>query len=292
MKKFDAYSFLRDYNLPISTHGKNVGRNFIGTSCPFCGDDSDHMGFHITQARNPHCFRCGSHSLWDTIKALTGTNPKEIMEKYSSVSYIQEEVEVKTRASKIVVPGNKEFKPAHKRYLSKRKFDPDYLIQKYDLRVTGTLDKYSNRIIFPVYYNKRIVSYQGRTYTDSIPKYLTCHPDDEIVFHKDIFFNWDNAKNDTVLVVEGVFDAVRIGDNAIASFGTSITMNQINLLKKFNKVFFLYDPEELAQKKALMALTLLSSYGILCERISIGDTDPGDLSDDDAIYLKKELGIL
>lgn len=292
MRKFDAYSFLKDYNLPIYLHSKNVGKNFIGTTCPFCDDQEDHLGFHKTEARNPHCWKCGSHSLRDTIRALTGTNPIIVLDKYSTVSYIQEEQEVRVRATSITVPGTKDFKPAHKKYLEKRKFDPDYLINKYDLRVTGTMDTYRNRIIIPIYYKKQIVSYQGRSYANEMPKYLTCSPENEIVFHKDIFFNMDNVKKRTVLVVEGVFDAIRLGENTIASFGTTITLSQINLLRNFDKIFFLYDPEEKAQESAKRALTILSSYGKMCERLMIDGVDPGDMSDEDALHLKKEIGIL
>jgi len=292
VKKFDAYSFLRDFNLPIYMHSKNTGKNFIGTTCPFCDDHEDHLGFHKTQARNPHCWKCGSHSLPDTIRALTGQNPKHILDVYSTVSYIEQEIEGIQRATTIVVPGTKEFKPAHLKYLQDRKFDPQYIIDRYDLRVTGTMDDYRNRIIIPIYYNKMIVSYQGRTYVGDERKYLTCRPENEIVFHKDIFYNMDNAKSDSVVVVEGVFDVIRLGDNSIASFGTSITQKQINVLTKFKRIFFLYDPEPKAQESATRALTILSSYGKMCERIMVDGVDPGDMSDDDALYLKKELGIL
>lgn len=295
MKSFDAIRFLQDYNLPIYLHSRNVGRNYVGTTCPFCDDTEDHLGFHKEEYRNPTCWKCGKHTLYDTIKRLTGENPNDIISLYSSVSFIQQEEE-RVYAQKLTIPGTKLFRQKHKDYLAGRRFDPDYLINKYDLYVTGINEPYpsmiSQRIIVPIYYNKVPVSYQGRTMIDSSPKYRTCNPEDEVVFHKDIFFNLDNVKGDSVLVVEGVFDVFRLGDNTIASFGTELREKQLLLLKRFKKVFFLFDPEDNAQKKATLALTTLSSYGILCEKLQIDGSDPGDMSDDDAIYLKKELRLL
>jgi len=293
---FDAVRFLQDYNLPIFIGTRNVGRNYVGTTCPFCDDTEDHFGFPLTEGRQPYCWKCGKHNLWESVKTLTGMHPGPILEEYGVVLtdmgvYTPE----RGKATKIEIPGG-ELKKAHKTYLDARGFDPSYLLHKYDLRATNTVTWPQNRIIVPIRYNGRYVSYQGRVYypvDKNVPRYLTCPPEKEVVFHKHIFFGLDDVTGDTAIVVEGLFDQFRMGRNSIASFGTSLTTEQVNLLaQRFNRVFFLFDPEEQAQKKALMALRSLSAMGVEVERVNLGTGDPGDLSEDDALYLKKELGVL
>ena len=293
--KFDTTRFLTDYNIQFWTSGENVSRNRVGVTCPFCDDTYNHLGLHITGARKPTCWKCGSHSLYDYINAVTGENPKEILQRYldiHAIDLVQFEPE-KQYATVCIPPGSKNFRNVHRKYLSDRGFDPDWLIHKYDLTVTSPMDEYPYRIIFPIKYRKKTVSYQGRSFTGAIPKYLTCKPENEVMFHKDIFFNIDNAKNDSVIITEGVFDAVRLGDNAIASFGTSITPSQLNLIKsRYKRVFMLYDGEDEAQKKAKKACLTLSAFGIEVENIKLHDGDPGELSEDDALHLLNELHLL
>ena len=292
MRKFDAVRFAQDYNIEYTERGKSVSRNFIGIKCPFCSDSGHHLGLHKTNGYST-CWFCGFHSLYDTIRVLTGEKPYDIFEKYGVLLYSEEFKRVSNNVVKVEVPGRKEFTKIHHDYLTGRGYDASYVLNKYDVRATYANDKWPFRLIFPIKLNGQIVSYQGRTIVDAKPKYLTCPPEKEKLFHKDTFFNIDNAKGDSVLVVEGVFDAVRFGDNTIAGFGTSITESQINLLKRYRRVFFLFDPEDEAQEKATKALTTLSSCGTVTERIMLDKgKDPGDISDVEAAYIKGELNLL
>ena len=66
------------------------------------------------------------------------------------------------RASKCVPPGSKDLKPMHIKYLKSRGLDPEQLQSIYDIRGTGVAGKYKFRVIAPIYYRGRVVSYQGR----------------------------------------------------------------------------------------------------------------------------------
>jgi hypothetical protein len=293
--KFDTVRFLTDYNIPYWGQGENVSRGHVGVTCPFCEDTYNHLGLSLTGKKVPNCWKCGRHSWFKYIRTVTGEDPKAVIEKYSDVySVIEEDYKPVVHAVKCVPPGTKDFKPGHLKYLESRGFDPEYLILKYDLTVTGATDRYYPfRIIFPIKYNGRVVSYQGRSYTGAEPKYKTCFPEQEVMFHKDIFFNLDNSKGDTVIIVEGVFDAIRLGDNAIASFGTAILPAQLNLVaSRYSRAFVLYDTEYEAQKKARAAAYTLNSGGIKTELIKLDSGDPGEMSSDDALYLKRDLGVL
>jgi DNA primase len=63
-----------------------------------------------------------------------------------------------------------------------------------------------------------------------------------------------------VVVVEGYFDAVRIGPGAVPTMGVSFTKAQINLLSKIPVRVVLYDNESVAQRRASELADLLAPY--------------------------------
>jgi DNA primase len=106
----------------------------------------------------------------------------------------------------------------------------------------------------------------------------------ESFFHKFSFYNIDKAIEKRVLLVEGVFDLFKLVQasknfNVIASFGTSVRDEQLQLLRKrYKEVIILFDPEEKAQSHAMKIKSYLESYGVKCTNIKLkGNGDPGDL---------------
>ena len=291
--KFDTIRFAIDFNLDWSIDDKDVSDNYVGFPCPFCGKGGYHFGIHKVFG-SCSCWVCGQHSLYEAIELLTGIPPKEIIDNYSNILYsnyqdAQKEVQ---RASKCIVPG-KPIQAIHREYLEGRQFDPDYLVYKY--KITGTvLERPSFRVVFPITVNNRVVSWQGRTIGNDKRKYIFPKPEEEVIPNSQILFNLDNCYKDTVLVVEGVFDTLRFGDNCVATFGSGVTEAQLYILmNNFKKVFFLFDNDEEAQKKAKKYLTILNNCGIITENLCLeGEGDPGDLKEDDAIAIKKEINLI
>jgi len=178
----------------------------------------------------------------------------------------------------------------HKTYLAQRNHDPDYLAQKYQLMGTLPAGPYALRIMAPIFYQGQWVSYQGRDITGKTPlKYKACKKELEIIHHKNILYNLDNCKRKEIIVVEGLFDVWRLGDDTCATFGTSVSKKQINVLSKFKRVFIMFDSEQLAQKKAKELADQLSLLGVESINISLSEGDPGDMATDDANKLKSEL---
>jgi hypothetical protein len=59
-------------------------------------------------------------------------------------------------------------------------------------------------------------------------------------------FNIDKASSfDTVVICEGVFSALKTGEDAVATFGNKISQSQINLLKEYGvrEVVLCFDPD-------------------------------------------------
>jgi len=193
-------------------------------------------------------------------------------------------------ATEIDLPGA-ELQSIHKKYLRRRKFSPDFLEKTYGLRGTGVTGDWKFRIIIPFYFRGQLVSYQGRDITGRQElRYKTLAVEKSIVDPKHLLYNIDNCREETICVVEGAFDAMRLGPSFAATFGTSMTEFQIKLLAAYRKVIFLFDPEPEAQAKADQAATKLSSFGCKVEKIDLEiDRDPAELTDEEALELRREL---
>lgn len=128
-------------------------------------------------------------------------------------------------------------------------FDPQMLEEQYDVCYCfDAADEYpmmNNRLVIPVYYNKVAVGWQGRAIDDtSGPKYFTLpgFPKSQVLF------NFDRAEHKPVVVVtEGVFDAIRVGDCGVCIFGHMIAHHQTQLLThiwKRGALVMLLDPDD------------------------------------------------
>lgn len=240
---FNILDFLNDYNIPIP-EGKNssVGRINIQCPFPFCDDTSDHLGYN-KEKEYFNCWKCGYHSLYDTIKELVpNENPYNIIKKYNTLYQVEEKIKKKINNTNIKLPGSK-LEYCHKKYLRSRGLDPDFIENKYKLKGTLYSSEYPYRIIIPVYYNNRLVTYQTRGIKENT-RYINCNPELEIIPIKDCLYNLDNCKSNYVVVTEGCFKVFKLGDNSCGTFGKNITNKQIQLLLKYKKIFIYFDNDE------------------------------------------------
>ncbi len=285
----DIKTLLTDYNITYWDSGKNVTPGWINITCPFCDDKSNHGGFN-PKNEYYNCWHCGWKPLSKIIATILNVNEfeaKTILDKYKTSG-----IKVKNRSikpSSISIPGD-ELQLQHVRYLIKRGFEPLPLVKKYHL--TGTLydsRDYGYRIIIPIYYKNQIVSYQSRTIVDNVEqKYKACAKEKEIIEHKKILYNLDNCNKEKVIVVEGVLDCWKLGNNCCSTFGVDYTRDQLLMLCQFDELFICFDPDAAGQAAALKLSCELSILNKKVEIIKL-ETDPGDLSLDDGLYLKKEL---
>ena len=88
-----------------------------------------------------------------------------------------------------------------------------------------------------------------------------------------------------------------MGDDTICSLGTSVTREQELFLKNhFKKVFIAFDNEPAAQEKARHLGMNLNSAGMEVEVVNICEdfnkNDPGELTENEVMQIKKELEFL
>jgi len=269
---FNILKFLNDYNISYSDSGKNCSEGWVNIQCPICRDNSNHLGFD-SKTGGFNCWK-GNHTLKEIISSLSNANIQQttkIISKYMSGPEILASSPLPNRSNKELTTSKCSLPPfsgpltnLHKDYLKKRNFDPDLLEKRYNLKGTNHLGDWKFRIIIPIDHNNIMVSYIGRDVTSkSNLRYKACPIEKTVIPHKKTLYGIDEVKNDTVIIVEGIFDCWRLNQNnpgmAIALFGTQFTDDQILLIiNNFKKISILFDSKEKDKNAPIQANKLAS----------------------------------
>jgi hypothetical protein len=170
-----------------------------------------------------------------------------------------------------------------------RGFDPEFIGKFYNVHfcTESTSFVYRNRLIIPIYHNKKMVGWQARAAYDTdwklshLPKYITAPGTPR----RQILYNLGNAAQyRTGVVVEGVTDVWRYGPMAVCTLGAAFTAAQqalfCNTFKDGSGVL-LYDPD-MRQKQAKKHAAIVTSCQTklkngFCAVYLPEGTDPGSL---------------
>jgi DNA primase len=136
----------------------------------------------------------------------------------------------------------------------------------------GFYDKFRSRLMIPIYDERgHLVAYGGRIIGAGQPKYI--NSSDTPLFSKSHLLYGLNRAKETMaktgrgVLVEGFMDVIachRAGvTNAVASLGTSLTEDQVKILKRWcTEVVILYDRDGAGQKAAEKATEMLMLAGV------------------------------
>lgn len=301
---FNAIDFCDDYNIEYASSGKHFRQGWTNIQCPFCGGSTGyHLGINTSNGY-ANCYKCGGYNMFKVISTILKTSTyetKQILKKYSGGSrIISSKKETRNIPSELVFPSDiKPITQAARDYLIDRNFNPDQIASTWGILSTPHWGFYRNRILAPIYQHDKLVSFQTRDITGTQPqKYLACFQNDELIPHQQCVYGFDLALGrKTCIVVEGITDVWRLGPGAIGTFGIGFTRHQARLIAdNFERVHILYDSEIQAQEKAEELGFLISSgFKNPVEVINLSFTaegkDPGDLSQDDADEIMKEIGL-
>ena len=296
---FNLIKLCQDHGLPYWTEGKNVTTGWVNTRCPFCGDRSNHLG--MSPNSKFVCWRCGAHPFPRVIARLLQMDEASvypILKRYGGEHRPPDlkEAPVRIGTRKFQYPsGTGPMTPQQKAYLARRNFDPEKLEAEWGLQGTGPVSAldhidFRHRIIIPITWEGRVVSFQARDFTNkSTLRYVTCPKERELVHHKNILYGNPDKWGDTIIIVEGVTDVWRLGGRSCATFGISYKMEQVReISNRFKRVFILFDDEPQAQAQARKLSAELEFRKVDTEIIQITG-DPGGMKDDDAQHLLKNL---
>lgn len=156
------------------------------------------------------------------------------------------------------------------------------------LRDEKPVDNYRGRIIFPVHNQSgKIAGFGARIIgkNDKAPKYINT-PENEIYIKSRILYGSYLArqaidKNDECLLVEGYTDVISLHqagiENVVASGGTSLTPDQLRLIKKYtNNLTIIYDGDAAGVKAAMRGLDLALEESLNVQLVLIPDKEDPD----------------
>lgn len=149
-------------------------------------------------------------------------------------------------------------------------------------------DRFRGRVMFPIFsISGRVLGFSGRVLSKEkqAAKYVNS-PDSEIYNKSNILYGLYQAKNAIVrankcYLVEGNVDVVSMHQsgvcNTVASCGTSLTTEQIRLIKRYTpNVTVLYDGDSAGIKAALRAVNLLFEEGLHVRVVLFPDGEDPD----------------
>lgn len=149
-------------------------------------------------------------------------------------------------------------------------------------------DNYRGRVIFPIHnHSGKVLGFGARVLknNDKAPKYINT-PENEIYVKSKILYGSYFArqaidKAEECLLVEGYTDVISLHqagiENAVASGGTSLTTDQLRLIKKYsNNLTIVYDGDAAGVKAALRGLDMALEEGLNVKLVLIPDKEDPD----------------
>ncbi|CAL1517055.1 DNA primase [Chitinophaga sp. MM2321] len=149
-------------------------------------------------------------------------------------------------------------------------------------------DNYRGRVIFPIHNQSgKILGFGARILvkSDRAPKYINS-PENEIyvksrVLYGTYFARHSIDKLNECLLVEGYTDVVSLHqagvENVVASSGTSLTQDQLRLIKKYtNNLTILYDGDSAGVKAALRGLDMAIEESLNVKLVLLPDKEDPD----------------
>ncbi len=240
---------------------RETTRGEVRICCLQCDDDKFHL--YVNPGKGVfHCFKCGwsggIRKLFAELRQIYHTM-LEFPEREEEVEeYAEKSATIGRTIACSLPPGyfplteegpNRELAL---RYLEKRGIDLA-TIRRYEIGYCN-MGSFGGRIIFPIHYRGKVVSYLGRDIFGRVPKVLTpmiseADPPSRYLylFDQAIFFP-------RLVLTEGVFDCLTLQvldphTCAVATFGKNLTTAQVDLIlsERFSEVIFAWDGDALKE---------------------------------------------
>jgi len=276
------YNFL---NKILEDTGHKLSTDEIIYYCPFCHHHKRKLQINV-ESQNWRCWVCNvkGQKLIQLVKKLHlpkvhENELKSLLPKSTGIfksDVNKKDIEIQEISLPI------EFKPLYKKYSSiEYKHAMIYLenrninlhdILRYNLGFCET-GEYKNRIIIPSYdENNNLNYFVSRTFMDDYKKYMMPKiSKDLIMFENQI--NW----NEPIVLVEGVFDAIAIKNNAIPLLGKTMSKKLLKKIidKKVKKIYVALDND--AMIDAIKISEYFFNNGISVYIMLLDDKDPSIL---------------
>jgi hypothetical protein len=299
-------------NFPDPTDMKKTQERIIDSgeyycvNCPFCNDTRHRLYVNyrwntydadgrVYGRKLIHCFNeeCDMYHFQDQLQAYIARRPK-MSRSLKDVDIYREPMWKDVGLPGLCVPLD-QLPPESQAltYLRGRNFDPAELSKIWNVHYCLSCDEdeygfvpgtkalsrmVRGRIIFPIHWNDMTVGWQARAVGDAHVKYYTMPG-----LHRNyMLYNGDRArKYDFGVVVEGVLDAIRVGPQAVALFGNTMSGRQRELILSYwgsGGMCIMLDPDAVKQTERISKMIDPRSFrwGSFVMPLPPGK-DPGDM---------------
>ncbi|MPT30805.1 MAG: DNA primase [Chryseobacterium sp.] len=150
------------------------------------------------------------------------------------------------------------------------------------------IDRFRDRVVFPIHsFSGRVLGFGARILKNNVKtaKYLNS-PETEIYHKSNVLYGLNQSKQsisrkNLCLLVEGYMDVVSLHqsgiENVVASSGTSLTTEQIKLIKRLTEnVTILFDGDNAGIKASFRSIDMLLSEGMNIRVLLFPDGDDPD----------------
>jgi DNA primase len=282
MYETEKTSILKD----ILGHSKRTGHEIL-FKCPFC--DHPKLKLSINLDKNKwKCWICNSSgkTISYLVKRLGSSSDIQKWKQHDEsidISNYDDTIEylfapVSDTKSNITVTLPNEYRNLYttntllsrkvKNYLKNRGIS-DEIIFRYSIGYCNS-GKYENRLVIPSFdKDGNINFFISRTYVSSFIKYINADAKKNRIIFNELFLDF----NKPITIVEGVFDAIKAGDNSVPLLGSTLN-DKSYLFEKIcannTKVYISLDAKD-AKQKEIDIISLLLKYGIDVDVIKINN---------------------
>lgn len=262
---------------------KHIRRGWLQMECPLCGSGRLWLGYNLGRDYF-YCYSHGYASKWSLFRAwFPNERYAPLLKSIDQTIYLEESPVISGDYLPPTPTMPLEKCAYHSDYLRSRGLNPGELSKKWGV---AALDyraewRYRNRIFFPVTNERgRGVSWLTRTIDPNCTcRYLTAPKDRESVQIKSLLYGEQFLNHfEPVIVCEGVFDALRIGRNAVATLGKKITPPQFDRIAKYQRRIICFDSEPETQEQARALAVRLQAFPGLTDNVCLDAPDPGSAS--------------
>jgi len=169
-------------------------------------------------------------------------------------------------------------------------------LSKEDLLASGLFSqgqsdiycRFQQRLIFPIVdHQSRVVGFGGRLLDSNSQAAKYVNSEESLLFNKRkllyglVYAKMAIKQKKYILLVEGYMDVIMCSqfgfDNVVACMGTSLTVDQINLIKRFtDRVVIMFDNDNAGQVATKRSIELLLEEEMRVDVVTLEHYDPAD----------------
>ncbi len=140
-------------------------------------------------------------------------------------------------------------------------------------QATKIYDRFAGRVMFPIYnITGRVIGFGGRALKKEVKAKYVNSPESEIYHKSNVLYGMSVARKaisneENCFLVEGYMDVISMHlagiENVVASSGTSLTIEQIRLIKRYtNNITIMYDGDPAGIKASFRGIDMILEEGL------------------------------